>query len=82
MLAFHFINSLRYRAGFVSLVKSLREDVRSIYVKLRERYLLFIFAFPGIRGVKQGSLVLSKLTRISFRILPAVPVDQFVEIMT
>jgi len=74
--------SLRYRAEVVSLVKSLGGDVSSMYVMLREKYLLFIFAFPGIKRAKEASIALSKLTGISFRILPAVPVDEFAEIMT
>jgi len=74
--------SLRQRAEVVSLVKSLGGEVRSMYVMSREQYLLFIFTFPGIKRAKEASMVLSKLTGISFRILPAVLVGELPQIMT
>jgi hypothetical protein len=69
--------------GHFLLRLNIKVDYRwiKVYVKLREKYLLFIFAFPGIRGVKEASLASSKLTGISFRMSPAAPADEFVEIM-
>jgi uncharacterized protein with GYD domain len=73
--------SIRYRAELVSLVVGFGGDVKSMYVMLREKYLVLILAFPEIKRAMKASVALSKLTGISFRILPAVPVDEFNEIM-
>jgi uncharacterized protein with GYD domain len=73
--------SIKYRAEVVSLVAGLGGDVKSMYVMLREKYLVLILAFPEIKRAMKASMALSKLTGISFRILPAVPVDEFNEIM-
>ena len=68
--------SLKYRAEVVSLVGNFEGDVKSMYVMLKEKYLVLIFAFPEIKRAMKASIALSKLTDISFRILPAVPVDE------
>jgi uncharacterized protein with GYD domain len=73
--------SLKYREEVVSLVKNFGGDVRSMYVMLREKHLVLIFAFPGIKRAMKASIALSKLTGISFTISPAVPVDEFNKIM-
>ena len=73
--------SLKYRAEVVSLVGNFEGDVKSMYIMLREKYLVLILAFPEIKRAMKASLALSKLTGISFRILPAVPVDEFNELM-
>jgi len=70
--------SLKYRTEIVSLVNNLGGDVRSMYVMLGEKSLVFIFAFPGTRGALQASTALSKLTGISFTTSPVVPVDEFI----
>lgn len=72
--------SLKYKAEIVRLVKDFGGDVGSIYVMLREKYLFLISAFPGIRTAEKASINLSKFTGISFKILPAIPVDEFYEL--
>lgn len=67
--------SIKYRAQAVRLVESFGGDVRSIYMMLREKYLVFVFAFPGLREAVKASLALSKLTGISFQTFPAVLVN-------
>jgi len=74
--------SLKYKGEFINVVNRFGGDVRFMYVMLREEYLVFIFAFPGLKKAMKASLALSKLTGISFRISPAVPVDEFHELMT
>ena len=69
--------SVKYRAEVVSLVNDFGGNVRSMYAMLRERYLVLIFAFPGIKTAMRASIALSKLTGISFTTLPAVPIDEF-----
>jgi uncharacterized protein with GYD domain len=65
----------KYRAEVLSVVKSFGGDVKDMYAMVREKYLFCIFTFPGIKRAKEASLALSKLTGISLRILPAVPVN-------
>ena len=74
--------SLKYRAEVVSLVNDFGGNVRSMYIMLRERYLVLIFTFPGIKTAMSASIALSKLTGISFTTLPAVPIDEFNNIVT
>jgi len=73
--------SLKYRAEIVSLVENFGGDVKAMYVMLKEKYLIFVLAFPGIKRATKASIVLSKLTGISFWILPVVPVDEFSKMM-
>ena len=69
--------SLKYRAEVVTLVGNFGGDVKAMYIMLREKYLVLILAFPEIKRAMKAAIALSKLTGISFRILPAVPVDEF-----
>jgi uncharacterized protein with GYD domain len=74
--------SSKYRREVISLVKSFGGDVRAMYLMLRERDLVLIFAFPSIRKAMRASIALSKLTGISFKTSPAVPIDEFNNIIT
>lgn len=71
--------SLKYKAEIVRLVKDTGGDVGSMYVML-EKYMILISAFPGIKTAEKASITLSKFTGISFRTLPAIPVDEFYEL--
>ena len=73
--------SLKYRVEVVRLVKNFGGDVKSMYVMVKEKYLVIFFVFPGLKRAMKASIALSKLTGISFRILPVVPVDEFSKIM-
>jgi uncharacterized protein with GYD domain len=72
--------SLKYRAEVVSLVKDFGGDVGSMHVMLREKYLILISPFPGIKTAKKASISLSKFTGISFRTLQAILADDFQEL--
>ncbi len=74
--------SVKYRAEVVSVVKSFGGDVRSMYVMLREKYLVLVFDFPALKRAVKASIALSKLTGISFTTSPAVPVDEINKVMT
>ncbi len=74
--------SLKYKGEFKRVVNGFGGDVRFMYVMLRGEYLVFVFAFPGLEKATKASLALSKLTGISFQISPAVPVDEFHELVT
>jgi uncharacterized protein with GYD domain len=69
--------SLKYRAEVINLVESFGGDVRSMYVMPKEKYLVFIFVFQGIKRAMKASIALSNLTGISFTTSPAVPVDEY-----
>jgi len=73
--------SLKYRAEVVSLVGNFQGDVRSMYIMLREKYLVRFLACPEKKRAMKAAIALSKLIGISFRILPAVLVDEFSELM-
>jgi hypothetical protein len=73
--------SRKYKVEILSVVKSFGGDVKAMYGMLREKYLFGIFAFPGIKRAEEASLALSKLTGISFRILPAISLNGFIEQM-
>ena len=73
---------LKYKAEVVSLVRNFGGDVKSIYVMLREKYLVLILTFPGMKKAMKASGALSKLTGISFEIRPAVPVEELNKVMT
>ncbi len=72
---------LKYKAEVVNLMGNFGGDVMSIYVMLRERYLVLILAFPEMSKAIKASAALSKLTGISFRIGPAVPVEELNMVM-
>ncbi len=71
--------SVKYKAEIVRLVKDTGGDVGSMSVML-EKYMILISAFPGIKTAEKASITLSKFTGISFRTLPAIPVDEFYEL--
>lgn len=65
----------------LNVVKTFGGDVKTMYAMLREKYLFCILPFPGIKRAKEAFLALSKRTGISFRILPAIPVNDSMEQM-
>lgn len=66
----------------VSLIRKFGGEVRSMYVLLGEKDLVFVLTFPGIEQAMKASVALSKLTGISFTTLPAVSVEDFDKMMT
>ena len=69
--------SMKYRTEFGSLVKNFGGDVKSIYVMFKEKYLVFVLVFPGIKRAMKASIALSKLTGIPFTISPAISIEEF-----
>lgn len=72
--------ALKYKAELVSLMGNFEGDVKSVYI-MREKYLLLILAFPEVKRATKASIALSKLTGISFRIWPALTIDDSIEQM-
>ena len=50
----------------LDLIKKLGGEVKSMYVLLGEKDLLFVIDFPGMETALKASVALSKLTGISF----------------
>jgi len=74
--------SMKYRTEVVSLVNSFGGTVRSMYVMLRERYLILTLSFPGVKMAMSASIALSKLTGIPFTASPAVLIEKFNNLLT
>jgi hypothetical protein len=72
---------LEYKAEVASLVGNFGGHVMSMFVMLRERYLVLILAFPGMSRAMKASAALGKLTGISFRVGSAVPVEKLNAVM-
>jgi hypothetical protein len=67
----------KYKLEVVGLVNSFGGEVKSKYVMLRGKYLVFIFAFPGSKMAMKACSALSKLTGISFTMSPLVLENEF-----
>jgi hypothetical protein len=53
-----------------------------MYAMVREKNLILISVFPGVKRAIKASIALSKLTGISFTTSPAVPIDESNKMMT
>jgi len=61
----------------VSLIRELGGEVRAMYALLGKSDVLLIVDLPGLEQVFKASLMLYKLTGISFTSSPAMAVDEF-----
>lgn len=73
--------SSKYRAEIVRLVNNLGGEVKAMYILLKEKYLFFILTFLETKRIWKASVALSKLTGISFKVLPALPVKILKDIL-
>ena len=64
-----------------TLLRNLGGEVDSIYALLGMHDLVFIVRFPGIEGAMKASIALKNLTGISFTTAPAVPIEEFDELI-
>ena len=55
--------------------------VNSVYALLGKYDLVLIADFPGIAEVMRASVMLNKLTNISFTSFPAIPIEEFDKII-
>jgi len=62
---------------FVSLIEKLGGKVDSMYALLGEKDLVLIVNLPGREQAMKASVILSKLTGISFTPSQAVTVEEF-----
>jgi uncharacterized protein with GYD domain len=63
------------------IFKKLGGELKSIHALLGDRDLVIIAEFPGVSQVMKASVILHKMTGISFVSSPAVTVEEFDKIM-
>jgi uncharacterized protein with GYD domain len=66
----------------ISEIKKLGGEVNAMHVLLGEYDLLLCVNLPGIDEAIKASVVLSKLTGITFKTCPAVTVEAFDRLVT
>ncbi len=69
--------ALKYTAEVASLIEDFGGEIKSMYVMIREGSLFLISDFPGVKRAVHASVALTKMTGISFRILPATTLEEF-----
>jgi len=65
-----------------ALLRELGGKIQSIYALLGEQDLVFIVDLPGVQQAMKASVILTRLTGISFNTTPAVTVEEFDKLMT
>lgn len=65
----------------VNLVKEFGGEVIDMYAILGAYDLILIVKFPDMKEALQASVSITKATGISFSTLPALPVEEFDELM-
>ena len=58
-------------------IQNIGGRVKSVYALLGEDDLVFIVSLPGPAQATLASIALTRVTGISFRTSPAIPVEQF-----
>jgi len=64
-----------------ALMEKLGGQVKGIYALLGQWDLVCIVELPSIQAAMQASVALSKMTGIGFTTAPAVPVEEFDQLM-
>ena len=70
------ISSDRTRKA-ISTIQKLGGRVKSAYALLGDDDLIFIVGLPSAAQATMASIALTKMTGITFRTSPAIPVEQF-----
>ncbi|MBI4556231.1 MAG: GYD domain-containing protein [Candidatus Hydrogenedentes bacterium] len=63
-------------------IKKLGGQVRAIYALLGQHDLVLIADLPGTQEAVRASIALSRLTGIAFSTAPAMPVEEFDELVS
>lgn len=74
------ITAERTKRG-ASIIEKAGGKVDSMYALLGNYDLVLLVDFPGIPEAMKASVALTKLTGISFKTSPALPVEEFDEMM-
>ncbi|MCB4792544.1 MAG: GYD domain-containing protein [Elusimicrobia bacterium] len=64
------------------LIERFKGKLNAIYVMLGEHDLMIVTEFPGIEEAMMASIMLNKLSGISFSTAPALSVEKFDKIAT
>lgn len=70
------ISSERTRKA-INTIQKLGGRVKSVYALLGDNDLVFIVSLPSAGQATIASIALTKMTGISFKTSPAIPVDEF-----
>ena len=70
------ISSDRTRKA-IHTIQKFGGHVKSVYALLGDNDLVFIISLPGAAQASMVSIALTKLTGISFKTSPAIPVEEF-----
>jgi|YelNatPaOPRAMG01_1025707.scaffolds.fasta_scaffold15681_1 hypothetical protein len=71
---------LKFKDDFVAMIEDFGGNVRLMPAMLGNKYLFLISSFPGKRKAEKAATALSKLTGISFKIIPMAWIDEFSEL--
>jgi len=70
------ISSDRTRKA-INAIQKLGGHVKSVYALLGDNDLVFIVSLADVGHATLASIALTKMTGISFKTSPAIPIDQF-----
>lgn len=59
------------------IISEFGGEIRSMYVLMGAYDLVLITSFPNMKEALQASIAITKVTGISFSTLPAMPVEEF-----
>lgn len=65
----------------VEIMNQFGGDIKSMYVLMGAYDLVLITTFPNMKEALQASIAITKATGISFSTLPALPVEEFDELI-
>ena len=65
----------------VELIGKFGGEVQSMYATLGQHDLVLVVWFPGVEEAMKASVALGRATGISFTTEPAVPVEEFDQLM-
>jgi len=74
--------SIRRTEQAIETIQQLGGEVKGVYALLGEYDLMFCINLPDVETAMKASLVLSRLTDISFSTCPAVKVETFDKLAT
>jgi uncharacterized protein with GYD domain len=66
----------------VEAIEQCGGQVEGMYATLGKYDLVFILSFPSVEDAMKCSVVLARITGITFTSSPAVPVEQFDQMMS
>lgn len=65
----------------IDIMNQFGGDIKSMYILMGAYDLVMITTFPNMKEALQASIAITKATGISFSTLPALPVEEFDELI-